>query len=266
MKIALCLFGYPKGSTIFAGGAYQEKFKHLFEQVMVHDPDVFIHSWDESLEEELIELFNPKESIFEPQKKFTDEILSMDIQRFAAGRGCAFKTTSFLYTRKMSNDLKTEYENKNGFKYDCVVSSRFDVGYHNHGKNKTSYMKFDPNNNMNSVYSAYWDQINAGLSDHWFYSNSDNMNVVSSMCDDVIEYLSKDSEYIETMMDGCFDTNAEDWFSNEFLKNKDEKTSNLHQYEESYCLNNHCLYKWHLHKNNLWNPESCKFLNEELWK
>jgi len=83
-------------------------------------------------------------------------------------------------------------------------------------------MKFDPSSNMNSVYSAYWDQINAGLSDHWFYGNSDNMNVVSSMYDDVIEYLSKDSEYIEAMMGGCFDTNAEDWFSNEFLKNKDE--------------------------------------------
>ena len=65
MRIALCLFGYPKGSTIYAGGAYEQKFKHLFEQVMVHNPDVFIHSWDTSLEEELVNLFEPKLFVFE---------------------------------------------------------------------------------------------------------------------------------------------------------------------------------------------------------
>ena len=66
------------------------------------------------------------------------------------------------------------------------------------------------------------------------------------------------------MTTGMFDTNKNDWFSNEFLK--DIKTNNLHQYEDHYTLNNHCLYKWHFYKNNLWNKDMCKFLNERLWK
>ena len=264
MKIALCLFGYPKGSTVYAGGAYQQKFKHLFDQVMTWEPDVFIHSWDQSLEEELNQLFNPKKYIFEEQRQFKDKISQLDMSRFKGSRGDIFKTLSFLYTRKMSNDLKIHEEITEGFKYDCVISSRFDVGYHDHGKNKTSYMKFNPIYDMNNVYSAYWDQINAGLSDHWFYSNSKNMNIVTGLYDHVVNYLQQGSDYCDIMMNGWIDSNADDEFSNEFLK--DKKTENLHSYPEHYCLNNHCLYKWHFHKNNLWNSDICKFLNEELWK
>jgi len=264
MRIALCLFGYPKGSTIYAEGAYQNKFKHLFEQVMVHSPDVFIHSWDTSLEDELVSLFEPKKYSFEEQKQFGSLISEVDTSRFKNSRGDIFKTLSFLYTRKKSNDLKSLYETENFFKYDCVITSRFDVGYHNYTKNKTSYIDFDPSLDMNCVYSAFWDQINAGLSDHWFYSNSKNIDTVSCIYDKVIEYLNKDSDYVKEMTTGMFDTNKNDWFSNEFLK--DIKTNNLHQYEDHYTLNNHCLYKWHFYKNNLWNKDVCKFLNERLWK
>ena len=65
------------------------------------------------------------------------------------------------------------------------------------------------------------------------------------------------------MTKGMFDTNADDWFSNEFLKKN--KTSNLHHYTEDYCLNLHTLFKWHMYKEDLWNIEICKFLNEDMW-
>jgi len=258
MNIALCLFGYPKGSTIYAGQGQKENYKHLFDQVMVHKPDVFIHCWDKSLEKETIDLFNPKKMIFQEQLLFENKIAQLDMSRFSGSRGDIFKTLSFLYTRKKSNDLRLLYESETGKKYDCVVTSRFDVGYHNHGKNKTSYIDFDPTLEMDSVYSAYWSQINAGLSDHWFYGNSHNISIVCNLFDHVLNYLSKDSEYINEMMKGCFDTNADDWFSNEFLKDKQNKSSKLYR-------NNHCLYKWHFYKNNLWNKNKCKFLNRELW-
>ena len=263
MKIALCLFGYPKGSTIYAGGAYKQNFKHLFDQVIKYSPDVFIHSWDTSLEKELVSLFNPKKYTFEKQRKFDKLIKQIDTERFKGGRGDIFKSLSMFYSRKASNDLKIMHEEEKGIKYDCVITSRFDVGYHNYGKNKTSYIKFDPSLDMNCVYSAYWDQINAGLSDHWFYSNSENIDNVNNIYDHAINYLSEDSEYIKKMMLGMFDTNSDDWFSNEFLK--DLKSTNLHKYEENYCLNNHCLYKWHFYKNNFWSLDKCKFLNKELW-
>ena len=264
MKIALCLFGYPKGSTVYAGGAYQQKFKHLFDQIMIHDPDVFIHCWDPPLEKEIVSLFSPKKYIFEKQRTFNDLISKLDMLRFQKSRGDIFKTLSFFYTRKQSNELKKIQEEEEGFEYDCVISSRFDVGYHDYGKNKTSYIKFDTRWNMDLVYSAYWDQINAGISDHWFISNSKTANTMAGIYDNTIKYLRKDSEYCNKMMSGWIDSNENDEFSNEFLKNK--KTAALKKYPEHYCLNNHCLYKWHFYKNNFWNPSKCKFINEELWK
>tara|TARA_Y100000296_G_scaffold47700_1_gene54648 strand:+ start:1043 stop:1882 length:840 start_codon:yes stop_codon:yes gene_type:complete len=279
MRIALCLFGYPKGSTIYAGGAYEQKFKHLFEQVMVHNPDVFIHSWDTSLEEELVNLFEPKLFVFEEQIGFDDEISKLNDARFSPsskysppsldnrGRfrtGDIFKTWSFFHTRNESNKLKKQYEQDNDFVYDCVVTSRFDVGYHNYGKNKTSYIKFVPTLDMNCIYSAYWRQINAGLSDHWFYGNSSNIDIVCDIRNNVLDYLKKDSEYCNVMMNGWIDSSAEKEFSNEFLQKY--KSSLPVMYPEHYCLNNHCLYKWHFYKNNLWKRDACKFLNEELWK
>ncbi len=264
MKIALCLFGYPKGSTIYAGEAYQQKFKHLFNQVMIHEPDVFIHSWDTSLEKELVELFKPKKFIFEKQISFEEEIASLDMSRFRNSRGDIFKTLSFLHTRNASNDLKKEYEKEQGFVYDCVISSRFDVGYHNYGMNKTSYLKFDPLLDMTAVYSAYWDQINAGLSDHWFYSNSQNIDTVMEIRQFVLDYLKEGSEYCNTMLTGWPDSNSNKEFSNEFLQ--EVKAPHKVKYPEHYCLNNHCLYKWHFIKNGLWNVNSCKFLNKKLWE
>ena len=264
MKIALCLFGYPKGSTVYAGGAYEQKFKHLFEQVMVHNPDVFVHCWDTSLEDEIVDLFKPKSYIFEPQLQFDDEIANLNMPRFAGSRGDIFKTLSFLHTRDVSNELKKNHEQENNFVYDCVISSRFDVGYHNHGKNKTSYLDFNISNDMSSVYSAYWNQMNAGISDHWFYGSSKNIDTVCDLRNNVIDYLKKDSEYCKIMMNGWIDSNSHDEFSNEFMR--DTKSSSPVQYPEHYCLNNHCLYKWHFYKNDLWNRKACKFLNEELWK
>ena len=66
------------------------------------------------------------------------------------------------------------------------------------------------------------------------------------------------------MMNGWIDSNEEEEFSNEFLRSI--KAGNLKRYPEHYCLNNHCLYKWHFYENNLWKRDVCKFLNEELWK
>jgi hypothetical protein len=263
MKIALCLFGYPRGSSTYAGDAYKLKFEHLRDQVMVHNPDVFIHSWDTELEEEILDIFNPVESIFQEQISFEKEKAKLDLSRFSGSRQDIFKTLSFFYTRFKSNELKIKHEKENNFKYDCVVTSRFDVGYHNHGLNKTSYIKFNKDYDMNYVYSAWWRQINAGPSDHWFYGNSKNIDTVCNIYEHVIGYLKKDSDYVNTMMNGWFDSNSSEEFSNEFLK--DVKSNNLVKYPEHYCLNNHCLYKWHLNVNNLWNKDTCKFLNKERW-
>lgn len=265
MKIALCLFGYINSkATKTSHCAYSNEFKHLFDKVMVHNPDVFLHSWEVEKEDSLVEKFKPKLYTFERQRSFDNQLRTTDWSRFSRSYQKPFNAFSALYSVKKTNELKTMFEKEHGFKYDCVILSRFDVGYHTNGKNKTSFIDFNPNYNMESVYTAYWDQINAGISNHWIYSNSKNMDLITNMYDHIVEYLKPNSEYITEMMGGMFDTNNDDWFSNEFLK--DTKAEKLHRYTEDYCLNIHTMYKWHFYKNGLWTKDKCKFLNKEMWK
>jgi len=264
MNIALCLFGYVGSTTTKTNACpLRDNFEYIKHNVMKkQNVDVFIHSWQKKDETKIVNILQPKYYIFEEQKNFSDELKKNDWNRFKSSYQDPFKAYSFVYSRQRSNDLKSLYENENKFKYDCVITSRFDIGYHNSRKNKTSYINFNQDNDMQLVYSAYWDQMNAGPSDHWFYSNSKNIDNICSLYDNMNTYLSPNSEYIKQMTNGMFDTNADDWFSNEFFK--DNKTTNLHKYTEDYCLNLHTLYKWHMYKNNLWN-DKCKCLNRELW-
>jgi len=68
------------------------------------------------------------------------------------------------------------------------------------------------------------------------------------------------------MRTGWLDSSENNEFSNELLKAPHEKADTPKKYPDYYCLNNHCLYKWHFHVNKLWSNDKCKFLNEELWK
>ena len=266
MNIALCLFGYVGStSTKTNGCALADEFSYIKDNIIniSDNVDVFIHSWQKEEENKILNLLQPKYYTFEAQKKFQNELQKIDWNRFKNSYQDPFKAFSATYSRQRSNDLKCLHEKENGFKYDCVVTSRFDIGYHNSGKNKTSYIDFNSSFDMNNIYSAYWSQINAGPSDHWFYGSSKNIDKVCSLYNKLNTYLSPNSEYIQEMTKGMFDTNADDWFSNEFLKK--DKTNNLHRYTEDYCLNLHTLFKWHMYKENLWNIEVCKFLNEDMW-
>lgn len=111
-----------------------------------------------------------------------------------------FKGLSFLYSRKAAVQLKRKYEEEKGFKYDCVILARFDLGQRGKEHPQKYYatnFNFNPNLNMEYVYSAYWDQLNHGYADHWFFSNSLNMDTVSLMFDRVKDYYQSDSEYVK---------------------------------------------------------------------
>ena len=152
---------------------------------------------------------------------------------------------SFLYSRKESVRLKKEYEKKNNFKYDVVLVSRFDVGHHNNCLNKTSHLNFDPALDMSKIYQAYWDQTNAGASDHWFYSNSKNIDYLTLLYDKLPEHLNKHSEYTKLCKKGWPLSDKEDEFSGELFK--EHKSTNICQYvyEDNVLINNHSLYIFH---------------------
>ena len=270
MRTAVCLHGLVKSINVASNGAYDEKFATLLEKIK--DCDVFIHSWDFDIMDELQDIFKPLKYEFQPQYHFLPETKNHKDKNYAnntrVAQGDLFKTLSFLKSRKKSIDLKSEYEKENNFKYDCVLVSRFDVGHHKSGLNKTSHLNFNPNQDMQYMYQAYWDQTNAGASDHWFYSNSDNINMLSTLYDNVLDYLSEDSEYTKWCNNGWPLSDANNEFSNELFKHKAIRSENLikYAYDDVILVNNHCLYKYHLMKNNMWDDGKSVFLNKQFWE
>ena len=267
MRVAVCLHGLARGSAVEAGGAYAEKFAYLRSKLEGYDVDYFIHSWDVDIQEELTLIFDPKLTVFEPQVNFHDEMVSLiDPGRYANNNnGDLFKTLSFAYSRMRSVELKRDYEKQNDFRYDCVLISRFDVGHHNNGLNKTSKLKFTPEKDMDKIYQAFWDQTNAGASDHWFYGSSELMDKVGSFYNHIIDYLQPWSDYVRTSYIGWPLSSADSEFTNEIFKSKREQSTRLQRRTSWWQLNNHCLYKWHFMNMGYWSSDKCCFLNEELW-
>ena len=79
--------------------------------------DVFIHSWDTKYENEIVNTYNPKKHKFQEQIIFNEDNVR---QHFIESR---------WFGAKQVNNLKSEYEKENGFTYDVVMWSRFDVGF-----------------------------------------------------------------------------------------------------------------------------------------
>jgi len=130
MRVALCLSG-KIGNTLGKSGNHMSESKVLqkgFEHYKRHildknDIDVFIHCWDKELEEETKTLYEPKKSIFEDQVYFTiPEYVKGDSNR-------KNNHYSRWYSNREANRIREEYENENNFKYDFVMTTRFDLAW-----------------------------------------------------------------------------------------------------------------------------------------
>ena len=257
MKIAICLHGkYNNRLSPYSGdngGKYLKEI--IFDQYRNYEIDVFIHSWDSDLGVRITKIYQKflKKSVFEAQIDFKEIILrsGIDDQLFNPPNQQQFRTCanslSFFYSRKMAIELKTNYEKENGFKYDAVITSRFDLGQidHYNGSHpyKVSEINFNPEFNMNHIYSAMWDQLNCGYADQWFYSNSENIDKIAGLYEKSLEYFLPNSNYIKALSNWP-DSNSGDEFSNEFFKSQDFKSKNPYQYKIENAINNHAMYKW----------------------
>lgn len=87
---------------------------HNFEEY-----DVFIHTWADPRNEECY-LYNPVSMVIEPQKN----VVPKNVAEYTNSHFVHF---SMFYSMKESLRLKTEWEEKNNFKYDLVIRTRFDL-------------------------------------------------------------------------------------------------------------------------------------------
>ncbi len=143
MRIAICISGQPRGLPTSVS---------FFKDNLLTpngNPDVFIHTWydktlintpfdsaqpertnklgtwfadvDEFYKKEI----NPVNLLVESPRSF-DEFLHLQNRESAIQTRLA----SMFYSSYQANKLKTNYEEKHGFKYDVVVKTRIDIRYH----------------------------------------------------------------------------------------------------------------------------------------
>jgi len=251
MKIAFCISGLFKPSTTYST-AYQNKFEYLVEKIKKYNADVFIFSFSKELESEIIEIFKPKKFKFEEQKLFNVEINKINNQ---LNKQAAKNLFSSFYSRKMACALKTQFENVNNIKYDIIVSCRPDLGYIN-----TENFEIPDLNKINPeyLYSIYWNQLNAGLADWYFISNSENINFISSIYDKLPEYLNENSKYQNCLLNGFPYSNSKNRFSQEIFQKDPEHSEKINS---EYILNHHLLIKYFLLENDKFSLNFLKFFN-----
>ncbi len=167
MRIAFCLSGLSysnndkhidtktkKGDIVDYTIGYEYFKKNIFD---INDNiDVFIHSWNNVKQDEILNLYNPKKYIYEEPMMFfnknknkkkkdcnNNELNSIDIRKH------------YHYSRWYSCNkvikLKQEYEKEHNFKYDFVMNTRFDIAF-------LTELKFNNFDNK-YFYAGNWCQI-----------------------------------------------------------------------------------------------------------
>lgn len=262
-KIALCLYGYSSNKHV--QNSYQIGYEHIKKNILIYEPDVYIHSWEPHLKQENFDKYRPKEAIYEEQIDFSN-IINFD--RYVKGYnfnlyGYELKgenTLSFLYSRNSVLELALD----SAVKYDIIMVCRFDVGtidaFNDAFQFKVSLVKFCPYLPMDNVYLPFWNQFNNGFPDQWFYSSPENMNVLYNMEEKVKEYFTKDSSYEKALkawpdskpynVVNFYDTNQ---FTNEMLLPENKKSRKLMKFELGYAIDNHKLHKWFFIDQGLYN-------------
>ncbi len=251
MKIAVVLSGYfgtISTDSMQSGRLSHKKIKNFFKN---YEVDYYIHSWQISDKDEIVGLYNPKKSVFEPQINFNlTEKETCDNQKwFDEG----FDRANTIYNNAtIYNSLSFFYSRSSALKliegdYDRVFVMRLDVG--NRGPDDVNFPhKFKFDSDIDKIYTPYWNQLNIGLGDMWTIMNGKDASILSNIYDKVKSYYQINSDYVDKMLNGwpmsekCeFNSTAQEQFSNVCLT---DRTPELMTYPKWYCVNNHSLYKY----------------------
>lgn len=120
MKIALCLSGQPR--------SFKKGFEYHKKNLLDHyDVDVFVHTWRDNNESELMEYFD----LYKPVSTMVDAPLEGEFDSMYKNTPNAVAhppryTVSMLYSIYKSCELKIAHEMAEKFEYDWVIKSRSD--------------------------------------------------------------------------------------------------------------------------------------------
>lgn len=181
MRIALCLHGvvgnlYTNKQHLTWSNDVDYRIglehyrRHLFA---VNDSvDVFIHSWSTEYAERLTRDYRPQRQLFQTQIDFKQESPARNFLK------------SRWYSTQAVARLKSEYEQEQGFTYDWVMLSRFDLAL----LRDLNFAKYDKNLFYAARHGPTGSQINDGLCDLFFFANSLAIDRFASLYDVWEEY------------------------------------------------------------------------------
>jgi hypothetical protein len=230
MKIALCLHGLFNSSTDNTSNGY-DGYNHIKNHILSKgDVDVFVHSWQPEKEEEIINLYNPKDYKFEVQKDFSNLIQERGLNTLTSTPRPPQNVLSHFYS--ISEVFKLLYETEE--KYDIVIKSRFDLGRINrdtsgpgkHNPYPVQCINFTTNIEKNKIYMANWNHFNMGPADMWFYGDYQLMKNFTEL------YKSLESQF---------------YLNSDFHKFAFNIENNMGDLSNSIAF-----YKWWMVKNGLW--------------
>lgn len=198
MRIALCLCGIVGGKTGKDGQGGPVDFQRCYDSCRKHildvnNADVFLHSWSVGLEKELCGLYRPKKAIFIPQEQF-----ATNRHLLAKEQHEEFIVKSKWYSVQEVMGLKRVYEQAQGFVYDWVMLSRFDLLW---------FVDFDFSKLSPGFHAANFNDPPTGKSGHthrnrslkekrlldlWFLGNSASMDKLATLYSYLPEYIPAD--------------------------------------------------------------------------
>jgi hypothetical protein len=136
-RVALCMRGaisktfgaffcendlYRQGEYIDYVSCRNSIFRHIiFPNSNEYEFYIFCHSWNKELEDDIINIYQPKKYLFEDNRIYNNEISSL------CKSPSDFGGISQALTIKKSIELKEEYELQNDITFDIVISYRYDV-------------------------------------------------------------------------------------------------------------------------------------------
>ena len=193
-RVALCMRGavsktekpFEKMNELYDDNTKYVDYKACYNSIKKHiiEPnlneyqfDIFCHCWNLDLEQDIVNLYSPVKYLFEDNKIYNDYINKLCVS------DRDFGGISQALTIKKSIELKEQYEAEHNFKYDIVISYRYDMFlWKDIILNNYTELKND------AIYvNAYSEHFGHGTGDFHFIMNSDVSGLFKNLIDSINE-------------------------------------------------------------------------------
>ena len=178
MKTAVCFTGQCRSLEY----THESIKRNLLDSL--GNCDVFMYVSDNDSAYKAMKYMSPTKILIEP-----DPVLDLrhinHIQ--SEERGGINGYMQMLLAMKKCNEMRIDYENKNGFKYDRIIRSRLDVRYFD--KLPSNFDKYDIDNYLYTPDFHCWSVVQgSGYNDRFAVGNRENMDIYLSEFDFIKRY------------------------------------------------------------------------------